>query len=151
MLVLRMILLACAMALAGCDSPSMAFQGMPSRTVIIGPSTFTVRMRGNRVETLRTSREWRPRAVDVLARAALAMEQATGCPLRKGSLTGDQAIQRAKLACGTRPNPPPRQVLVATDTECFKAGSYSVRGRGVNVTELDCETRVDRVNDTALP
>ncbi|WP_108484891.1 hypothetical protein [Oceaniglobus ichthyenteri] len=148
---LRALLLVFSMALAGCDSPSLAFQGMPSQTVAIGPSTFSVRMRGDRVESLRTSREWRPREADIMARAAQAMERATGCPLRKGSLIGDQAIQRAKVVCGNRPNPPPQKVSVPVDAECLPSGSYVVRGRGVKVTEVECETWYQRANSSALP
>lgn len=107
MMTLRLCLaLIVVIALPGCDSPSMAFQGVPAQSITIGPSTFSVRVRGDRVESLRISREWRPSESVVLSRAAMAMEQATGCPLRSGSLTGDQAIQRALLACGKRAPPP---------------------------------------------
>ena len=100
MLEIRLAILFILLAvLFGCDSPSIAFQGAPMRVVTIGPSTFSVRMRDDRVESIRTSREWRPSESAIMERAAQAIEQATGCVLRKGSLTGDQAIQRARVVC----------------------------------------------------
>ncbi|WP_157937655.1 hypothetical protein [Oceaniglobus roseus] len=86
--------------LAGCDSPSVAFSGVPAQRITVGPSTFSVRVRGERAESLRVSREFRPSESAVLARAAQAIEQASGCAIARGGLEGDQAIQRAKLDCG---------------------------------------------------
>ncbi|WP_241523929.1 hypothetical protein [Oceaniglobus indicus] len=85
---------------AGCDSPSPAFSGVPATSVTVDGSTFSVRVRGDRAEALRTSREFRPAESVVMARAAKAIEQASGCAITKAGLSGDQAIQRARLDCG---------------------------------------------------
>ncbi|WP_226782085.1 YgdI/YgdR family lipoprotein [Oceaniglobus trochenteri] len=90
----------CALALAGCDSPSIAFQGVPAQSVTVGPSTFSVRVRGDRAEAMRVSRERWPAKPDILARGEEAIRRASGCGIAKNGLSGDQAIVRARLDCG---------------------------------------------------
>lgn len=88
-------------ALAACDSPSPQFMHRDTATtrVEIEGSTFSVHQRENWVEVYRIGFEALPRVPVILARAEVAIEQATGCKVVEGSLTGDQAIQRAEIDC----------------------------------------------------
>jgi len=95
---LALVLIFCAL-LFGCDSPSLAFQGTPAQQITVGPSTFSVRVKGDAAEAMRISREWRPSESAVLERAEVAIRQASGCGIARNGLTGDQAIIRARLEC----------------------------------------------------
>ncbi|TQV66402.1 hypothetical protein [Aliiroseovarius halocynthiae] len=64
-------------------------------------STFSVHQRENWVEVYRIGFEVLPRLPVILARSKTAIEQATGCTVVEGSLSGDQAIQRAEIDCDT--------------------------------------------------
>lgn len=92
-------LVLCGYSLGACDSPSVAFMGATKTIVVIENSTFSVHRRDDQVEVYRTSFEMLPVREQVLRRAALAIEQATGCAVKNGSLAGDQALIKASLAC----------------------------------------------------
>ncbi|UWQ14634.1 hypothetical protein K3556_01705 [Aliiroseovarius sp. M344] len=87
--------------IAACDSPSPQFMSADTsvRKVTAEGSTFSVHRRENWVEVYRTSFEALPRIPVILARAKTAIEQATNCNVVEGSLSGDQAIQRAEIDC----------------------------------------------------
>lgn len=90
-------ILAIVLILAGCDSPSLAFQDVPARSVTIEDSTFSVRVKDDRAEAMRVSREWLPRESVVMQRASRAIANVSGCDIKK--MDGDQAIIRARLNC----------------------------------------------------
>jgi hypothetical protein len=73
--------------------------GTDPQTVTANGSSFTVFQRGDEVEAYRTSREWLPRQSEVFLAAEIAIEKATGCTVRARSMTGDQAIVRARVLC----------------------------------------------------
>ncbi|MGB5557879.1 MAG: hypothetical protein WBN04_07690 [Paracoccaceae bacterium] len=87
------------LALAGCASP--AFLGQPAKEVDVAGSVFRVYMRSGteQVEAHRISVEPLPGRALTLAKAARAIEIATGCVIRNGSLEGDQAIVSAEVGC----------------------------------------------------
>ncbi|MCK0140989.1 hypothetical protein [Aliiroseovarius sp. F20344] len=87
--------------LSGCDSPSPQFMHRDTATtkVEVEGSVFSVHQRENWVEVYRTGFEALPRVPVILARSQVAIEQATGCKVVEGSLSGDQAIQRAEIDC----------------------------------------------------
>jgi len=91
----------CALLLASCDSPSPQFMHSETATykATVEGSTFSVHQRNDWVEVYRTSFETLPRVPVILARAKIAIEQTTGCKVIEGSLSGDQAIQRARVDC----------------------------------------------------
>ncbi|MBJ3764224.1 hypothetical protein ILP92_15860 [Maribius pontilimi] len=91
--------------LAACDSPSLRFRDAPATRVSVDGSVFSVRVKGERAESLRLSRERRPRVGATLARAEAAIGQASGCQVKR--IDGDQAIQRATLDCAGQPGEPP--------------------------------------------
>lgn len=115
--------------LASCDSPSPYFMSGEQTEVVIDGSRFSVHRQGSLVEVYRMSMEWRPRLSVVLARARLAIEQVTGCPVREGSLQGDHALIRAQLDCDGDLRP----VTPARRHEC------TVGSGGMLFGELDCE------------
>lgn len=86
-------------ALSACDSPSVAFMGSQKTTVEIDGTHFSVHRREDRVEVYRTSFELLPKRTEILAKAEIAIEQATGCMVWKDTLKGDQALLTARLAC----------------------------------------------------
>lgn len=87
------------LVLVACDSPSVAFRDAVTLQAEAGGSLFSIHAKANRVEVYRISREWRPKREVILARSRAAIEKGTGCRVVDGTLTGDQAIQRAEIAC----------------------------------------------------
>ena len=88
--------------LAGCDSPDplSEFAGVTPRIVDIDGSRFSVRVAGEAATAVRTNFDMRAaRRSFMLPRAGLAIEQASGCRVRPGSLTGDGAMAQARLDC----------------------------------------------------
>ena len=86
--------------LAACDSPAPAMMGQAPRYVTVDGIDFTIRVRGNRVEAIRTSMMPNPSIGRVYPRALNAMERASGCRVIEDSLRGDVAVMRADLDCG---------------------------------------------------
>ncbi|MBV7408319.1 hypothetical protein [Maritimibacter sp. DP1N21-5] len=98
MSVVRLFPLAFAL-LSACDSPSPQFMDAERREVTVQGSTFSVYRIGDHVEVIRTSPERLPRVSVTMAKAAIAVHQATGCPMKAGSMTGDTAVMKAELQC----------------------------------------------------
>ncbi|TCO69963.1 hypothetical protein [Rhodovulum euryhalinum] len=92
----RPVLVLLALTLAACDSPSPDFGGLPGTRVTVDGSTFAVRRKGNTAQAIRLNREWR---AGVMARGFIAIEQATGCEVRPGTLSGDPAVIYARITC----------------------------------------------------
>lgn len=95
-----MLILSAAL-LAGCalDSPYPAFAKGQTWHVKDGNSTFHIRRVGDVVEIIRTGWEYPARIGDIFPRAAVAVEQVTGCDIRRKSMKGDGAVMWAKLDC----------------------------------------------------
>lgn len=87
--------------LAACDSPSPKFMGGGAQVVTVDDSRFRVFTRsGSRsVEAHRISFEPLPSLVATLEKAYRAIELATGCKVKPGSLHGDRAIILADVDC----------------------------------------------------
>ena len=100
---LRCCLIFLAVVLAACGSPTPRYSGGPRALADVDGSRFVVFRRGDEMEAYRISHEARPSEGAVLLRAGRAMQALTGCPIRKGSMTGDQAIVRARIACAGAP------------------------------------------------
>jgi len=86
--------------LAACDSPAPAMMGAEATRVSIDGADFTIRIRGDRAEAIRTNMMPNPWIGSVYPRALQAMEQASGCRVIEDSLRGDVAVMRADLDCG---------------------------------------------------
>lgn len=84
--------------LTACNTPSQAFRDVPVSTVTIDGSTFDVRIKDRRAEALRTNVQYAPRMGPIGGRAAMAIEQVSGCLVH--DISGDQAVVQARLDCG---------------------------------------------------
>ncbi len=97
---MRYMMPALALLLAGCDSPHPQFMGVEPKVVTVAGSTFSVRIKGEEAEAIRTSREMVPKIGEIFPKAAAAIEIAGGCPVVANSLKGDSAYVRARIRCG---------------------------------------------------
>lgn len=88
-----------AFSLAGCNSPSPAFRGVPAETVTVGQSVFEVRHSGSQVELIRTNMEYAPTFASIIPRATQAVVMATGCTPRPQSWTGEQTLMQVEVDC----------------------------------------------------
>ncbi|OWU71762.1 hypothetical protein [Marinibacterium profundimaris] len=121
--------------LAACDAPSPYFAGQPVTRVAVDGSVFDVRIRGDLAESVRISPEYAPRLGPIGGRAALAMEQASGCHVRR--LLGDQALQLGQLTC----DDDRRQAPVLRPTpqyDCLETPSGVYREDGLEYLDYDC-------------
>lgn len=134
---MRSVLILAVLTLAACDSPSPAMWGADVAQIEVDGSTFSVRRAGDRVEALRVSMEFRPKKYETLMKAAIAMQQTTGCAIRTGSLRGDQAVARAELDCeGAKPPVTLTEVVVQLD--CEAAETWRIDGLDQDFAEVDC-------------
>ena len=88
-----------AASLAACNTASPRFMGVDAQTVTVGPSTFDVRRKGDRVELIRTNREAVLSFKSIAPRAAEAVITVTGCMPVPGTWSGDQAVMRVTVDC----------------------------------------------------
>ena len=84
-------------ALAACNTPSIGFRGIDPVTVTVEGSTFDVRVNGTVAEAIRTNMQYAPRMGPMGGRASVAIEQASGCKVKR--FGGDQAVIVAELDC----------------------------------------------------
>ena len=100
------VLVAFALGLAACDSPSVAFQDVAERRVKVDGFHFSVRATRYEAEAIRLGLERPPKRADVVFKGAKAMVIASGCAVVPKSLEGDENIVRADLDCpGSGPKP----------------------------------------------
>ena len=97
---MRNAVLTLALLLAGCDSPHPEFMGIKPKVITVAGSTFAVRIKGEKAEAIRTSREMVPKIGEIFPKAAAAIEIASGCPVVANSVKGDAAYVRARIDCG---------------------------------------------------
>ena len=117
--------------LAACDTPSRAYKGVPASRVSVDESVFDIRINENRAEAIRINAEWAPSLKAIEPRAVAAIEQASGCKVKR--LRGDQAMMIADLKCKGAPVPPaPVKLSCALSSVPFK-------GSGGEFTyDIDC-------------
>ncbi|MEM5469050.1 hypothetical protein [Celeribacter marinus] len=93
-----MILPACAI-----DSPQIGKTLITPTPIVVDGATFRIfrqRGGGSSVEAHRINVMVPPPSrTAIVAKAAIAITQATGCPIKAGSLVGDQALVKAELDC----------------------------------------------------
>lgn len=85
--------------LAACSSPHPAFMAAQEQVIEVESSTFTVRVKGELAEAIRTNFEFNPKIGDIFPKAEKAMEIASGCSVVSNSMKGDPALMVAKLNC----------------------------------------------------
>lgn len=91
--------LSLVLILAACDSTSPAVARWNRDTLEVGGMRFGVHWSGESAEAYRTSKHLRPRLSEVMANARVAIEKASGCKVKDGSMGGDVAIVTAALDC----------------------------------------------------
>lgn len=87
-------------AVAGCDMVPPQWAAYPPTRVEVQGSTFDVRRNGVKAFAFRRNSEWAPNFRSVALKGAAAIEQATGCDLHDGSLTGDAVMMTGLVRCG---------------------------------------------------
>jgi hypothetical protein len=85
--------------LAACDSTTPAVGKWNHAKIETGGMRFGVHWSVEAAEAYRTSKHLRPRLSEVMANARVAIEQASGCTVKDGSMGGDAAIVTAALDC----------------------------------------------------
>lgn len=93
------VLVMMTLTLAACNTGSPGFLGVAPQTVTVGPSTFAVRRKGDKVELVRTSPEAVFSLAGIVPRATEAVILATGCTPRPGTWSGDHAVSRVQVDC----------------------------------------------------
>ncbi len=96
---MRVFLVVLLLALAACSSPGIKFLGVKPVRVDADGSVFDVYSNGWQVQAIRLNPEYLPKLSDVVARAIMAIEQATGCLVDERSLKGDWALIEADIVC----------------------------------------------------
>jgi hypothetical protein len=128
---LAFILLLCA-----CDTPSPDFWGVPATRITVQGTAFDVRIKDRKAEAIRLNFEKKARWMIVGAKAGYAIEQLSGCKIKK--LKGDPAVVYASLKC--KGDADTRGILPQNLTyDCDIDDTYISRGRGVEITEMNCQ------------
>ncbi len=87
------------LGLAACATPSLPMLEAPVTRLTVEGADFTVRHNLWRAEAVRTSAAAGVTVSGNLARAKTAMERASGCAVRPGTLYGDVVMAEALLDC----------------------------------------------------
>ncbi|MEP3347280.1 MAG: hypothetical protein ABJN34_07065 [Litoreibacter sp.] len=85
--------------LPACTAPSVGVMGGAKTKMDVGQFSFTVRHKGARAEAYRTNIMRKPKAREVFAAGATAIERATGCHVVRSSVRGDVAMIQADILC----------------------------------------------------
>lgn len=93
---MRMLLGLLLLAVAGCSSPSMSFQGVEPVTVVVEGWTIDVYALDGRAEAIRLTTDWNQSAAVMKERGLIAVEQATGWTVDRRSVKGDGNIVRMR-------------------------------------------------------
>ncbi|MFX0540817.1 hypothetical protein ACEWPM_003660 [Roseovarius sp. S4756] len=121
-----MILIVAVLALMACDTPGPTFRGVEPVRISLRGDVFDVRIDGVRAEAMRLNARWAPNLDSVAPNGVAAIEEVSGCRVRK--LYGDAALMAARLDCGQKLEPLPRGFSYTCDVyEIFDG-----------LAELDC-------------
>lgn len=88
---------------ASCDSPSPPMFGAQSARLMVGGHAFTVHYTEQRAESVRTSPMAEPGLRQMLLLSRTAIETASGCTVRPGTMYGDRVMAEAFLNCDGAP------------------------------------------------
>lgn len=95
----RLELISFVCIVVACSGPGVQMTGVQGQKVTVQGSDFTVYIRGERAQAVRTGFEFPARISDIFPKAAIAIEQVSGCSVRPSGMSGDAALIRAKLDC----------------------------------------------------
>ncbi|GGE41851.1 hypothetical protein GCM10011360_31680 [Primorskyibacter flagellatus] len=97
------VLFTACLLLAACDAPTRGFGGAEVSRHVVEGSSFTVHLKGDQAQAVRTNRQYAPRVGPLAGRAAMAMQQASGCRVRR--IAGDAAVLVGALSCSAAAHP----------------------------------------------
>lgn len=83
--------------LSACDQPSPAFYGAEASRHEIGGNLFSVYVKAEQAQAIRTNFAKRPDISNIAQQAETAMEAASGCPVVE--IYGDVALMNGTLDC----------------------------------------------------
>jgi hypothetical protein len=124
------------LVLAGCNTPTQHFRGIPPTRVSVDGSVFDVRVRGDLAEAIRVNPQYAPRFGPIRERAAFAMSQVSGC--RVTEVRGDQALATGLLSCGKRPRTWAAPAA-GVSYSCLDVAQWLNDASGVSYAEFDCD------------
>ena len=97
---MRFAYLVCViLVLVSCSSPGSRFNSVQPVRVTVAGSDFDVYVLGDDVRAIRMNFEVFPKLAVVGARAGVAIRLASGCAVIASSVSGDQAVMDARIAC----------------------------------------------------
>lgn len=123
--------------LAGCATPGPEFREVPSQRISVAGSVFDVRIQGRKGEAIRVNRQYAPRLGPIGARAAFAMQVASGCKVTR--ITGDAAVVHGTLRCNGEAPPPVVAFPKHVELECYGIDSYVSGATHEEITNYDCD------------
>jgi hypothetical protein len=89
--------------LGACATPSVPMLSATRSDIDVRGVSFTVHHDRTRAEVVRTTPLAEPGLRPMLAMSVIAMETASGCPIRPGTLYGDRVMAEAFLDCPDNP------------------------------------------------
>ena len=96
---MRLLMIFLLLVLAGCAAPSVGVMGGAKGSADVGGYSFVVRYKGSQAEAYRSNKILRPKAREVFAAGATAIERVTGCHVVRNSVSGDVALIKADILC----------------------------------------------------
>ena len=93
--------LACVLllVLSACAAPSVGAMGGSKGSATVGVFSFDVRFRGSHAEAYRSNIVFGPKARDVFAAGATAIELVTDCHVIRNTVRGDVAVIQVDIQC----------------------------------------------------
>ncbi|MCG6904615.1 MAG: hypothetical protein LJE68_18240 [Rhodobacter sp.] len=130
------LFMALVIGLAGCDSPSMAFQGVPATRITVAGAAFSVHHTRHEAEAIGLTFQPGARRRTNVIRGVAAIEAVSGCPVVVRSVRGDANIVAADLNCA---GVPARVIRDRAELDCLGHEVGGIAGDGL--IEIDCEIR----------
>ena len=96
---MRLLLCVLLPLLSACAAPGVGAMGGSKGSATVGAYSFDVKFRGGHAEAYRSNIALKPKARDVFAAGATAIERVTGCHVIRSSVRGDVAVIQADILC----------------------------------------------------
>lgn len=96
---MRLLYLLPLLTVAACAAPSVGLMSGRSGSSQVGAYSFDVNFTATRAEAYRSNIVFRPKAREIFAAGATAIEQVTGCRVVPSSVAGDVAMIHADILC----------------------------------------------------
>ena len=96
---MRCLLCVLLLVLSACTAPSVGAMGGSKGFAKVGEFSFDVRFRGSHAEAYRSNIVFKPKARDVFAAGATAIEKVTDCHVVRNTVRGDVVVIQADILC----------------------------------------------------